>query len=117
MTASSGLIRLIAAAARVTAGLKWPPLTTPNMTISPNSRKAWTSPTTAKSEPNCAWLPVDTNSTTTLVMKNTSKSVPINSARYAARPRSCTLSSSSRDPCQRPAVYPHSAEWNRLPRG
>ena len=46
---------------------------------------------TAKSEPNWAWLPVETNSTTTLVMKKTSKSVPINSARYAARPLSCTL--------------------------
>ena len=50
------LIRLIVDAASVTAGLKWPPLTTPNMPISPNSRKAWTSPTTAKSEPNWAWL-------------------------------------------------------------
>ena len=47
---------------------------------------------TAKSEPNCAWFPVATNSTTTLVMKNTSRKVPINSARYAESPRSCTLS-------------------------
>ena len=93
MTASIGLIRLIAAAASVTAGLKCPPLTTPNMTIRPNSRNAWTRPTTAKSEPNCAWFPVATNSTTTLVMKKTSKKVPISSARYAASPRSCTFSS------------------------
>src|SRR5215218_8566528 len=91
MTPSRALIRLIAAAARVTAGLKCPPLTTPNMTIRPNSRNAWTRPTAAKSEPNCAWSPVATNSTTTLVTKNTSKKVPISSARYAESPRSCTL--------------------------
>jgi hypothetical protein len=61
------------------------------MTTNPNSRKAWTRPTTAKSEPNWAWPPVDTNRTTTLLMKKTSKNVPISSARYAARPLSCTL--------------------------
>ena len=52
MTASSGLIRRIVAAASVTAGLKWPPLTAPNMTITPKSVSPWTKPTTAKSEPN-----------------------------------------------------------------
>ena len=34
------LIRLITAAASVTAGLKCPPLTAPNMQITPNSRNA-----------------------------------------------------------------------------
>ena len=42
------------AAARVTSGLKCPPLTTPRVMINPNSTNAWTSPTTAKSEPVCA---------------------------------------------------------------
>ena len=73
-------MRRIARAATVTAGLKWPPLTAPNMTISPKRRKACRRPTTAKSEPNCAWLPEATKSTTTLVTKKTSKKVPTSSA-------------------------------------
>ena len=38
-------MRRIAAAASVTTGLKWPPLTTPNITISPKRRKACKRPT------------------------------------------------------------------------
>ncbi len=54
------LIRLIVAAASVTAGLKCPPLTAPNMQITPNSVRPWTKPTTAKSEPNDVEEPTET---------------------------------------------------------
>ena len=38
--------------AAVTAGLKCPPLATPMLMISANSRRKCVSPTTAKSDPN-----------------------------------------------------------------
>ena len=60
MTASMMLILRIVAAASVTAGLKCPPLTAPNMQITPNRVSPWTKPTTAKSEPNDACAPVET---------------------------------------------------------
>ena len=44
----------------VTAGLKCPPLATPTLMISANRSRKWVSPTTAKSEPNCAFAPVAT---------------------------------------------------------
>ena len=48
------------AAAIVTTGLKCPPLTCPKAMIKRKSANAWTSPTTAKSEPDCGAAPVDT---------------------------------------------------------
>src|SRR6478735_4372221 len=48
-------------------------------------------------------------------MKKTSSSVPINSAKYAARPLSCTLSSSiSRDQVSRGSLS-YLSKWNRFP--
>ena len=64
----------------VTAGLKCPPDAIPMLAISVNRTKALTRPTTAKSEPNCAFWPAATYRTKTLVITKTSRSVPISSA-------------------------------------
>ena len=68
------------AAARVTTGLKWPPLTAPKVMIKANSTNACVRPITAKSEPVWAAGSVETNNDTTVPMTNTRNSVPINSA-------------------------------------
>ena len=75
MTASGGLICLRAARAIVTAGLKWAPETTASDWIKKNRTKTCTRPISAKSLN--LWL---TNSENAEAMKNTSASVPMNSA-------------------------------------
>ena len=66
----------------MTAGLKCAPETTASVWISPNSRKACTSPITEKSMKGAGfvWLGAATYRETTAVTKKTSNSVPMNSA-------------------------------------
>ena len=64
----------------MTAGLKCPPLTPAELTISLNRTMPWTRPTTAKSDPDWAFAAVATNSVTTVQMTKTRSSVPTSSA-------------------------------------
>ena len=81
MSASGGLIWRSTVITAVTAGLKCAPEMSASVWISPNSRKACTSPMTEKSVNGVgfAWSE-GTYSETTAVMKKTSNSVPTNSA-------------------------------------
>src|SRR5215211_7535628 len=92
MTASGGLIWRKAVIATVTAGLKWAPDTTASVCTRMNRTKMWTRPSTPKSTNGVGLLRVGavTKSDTAAVMKNTSASVPRNSATYEAGPLSCT---------------------------
>src|SRR5918999_1723050 len=91
--ASTGLICRSAVIAAVTAGLKCAPETTARVWISTNKTKTWTRPITEKSMKGSGFVADGwtTYRETTAQMKKTSNSVPMNSARYAAGPRSCTL--------------------------
>src|ERR687895_1276614 len=101
MPASTGLICRSAVMAAGTAGLKCAPETTARVWISTNRTRTWTRPITEKSMKGFGFVADGwtTYRETTAQMKKTSNSVPRNSARYAAGPRSCTL---------RP---PESASW------
>src|SRR5215211_1598094 len=92
MTASGGLICRRAAMATVTAGLKCAPHTTASVCTRMKRMKTCTSPITPKSMNGVGFRGDGgvTNSETTAVTKKTSISVPMNSARYAAGPRSST---------------------------